>query len=167
MPFTSRSSWREKLQKVQNAKVVAIPPRMRKRLGEGTMLIPAPLEIENIVRQTPRGKLVTSRMIRERLAREHGAGTTCPLVTGIFLRITAEAAEEERRSGRVDFTPYWRVVREDGSLIDGFPGAPGRQSRYLRAEGFTLIPAKGKHPPKVEDFERHLVMWHTTASSAG
>ena len=41
---------------------------------------------------------------------------SCPLITGIFVRIIAEAAEEDRRAGHKTITPYWRVVRDDGSM---------------------------------------------------
>ena len=46
-----------------------------------------------------------------RLAHWHNADVTCPLVTGIFLRIVAEAAEEERLAGKSAITPYWRGAR--------------------------------------------------------
>ena len=62
---------------------------------------------------------------------------TCPITTGIFVRIAAEAAEEQLEQGIERVTPYWRVVRDDGSLIARFPGGAAR----LRAEGHDF--AKG------------------------
>ena len=59
---------------------------------------------------------------------------TCPLVTGIFLRIVAEATEEDRMAGKSESTPYWRVVGEDGRLNQKFPGGMERQAERLRAE---------------------------------
>ncbi len=47
---------------------------------------------------------------------------TCPLTTGIFLRIAAEAAGEDDGSGKTRITPYWRVVKDDDSLNPEFPG---------------------------------------------
>ena len=85
--------------------------RHGKRLGHGMMLIPTALEVDAMVRKIPRGQVSTIAQIRRRLARWHNVDVTCPLVTGIFLRIVAEAAEEDRASGRHDITPYWRVVR--------------------------------------------------------
>jgi alkylated DNA nucleotide flippase Atl1 len=73
------------------------------------------------------------------------------------VRIAAEAAEEDLRDGRKKVTPYWRVVRDDGSLYEKFPGGTKAQSRRLREEGHSIIPAKGKRPPRVRRFERSLV----------
>ena len=72
-----------------------------------------------------------------------------PLVTGIFVRIAAEAAEEDAAAGKTEITPYWRVVKEDGSLNPKFPGGVQRQQEHLREEGHRIIPGSGKRPPRV------------------
>jgi len=82
---------------------------------------------------------------------------TCPLTTGIFVRIVAEAAEEERRDGKKQVTPYWRVIRDDGSLNEKFPGGVAAQARRLKEEGHTVAPGKGNRPPKLQDFEKALM----------
>lgn len=127
------------------------PELVDDRQGRGKMLIPTPLEIEALVRTIPRGKLTTMRHIRERLAQHHGADITCPLTTGIFLRIVAEAAEEDRANGKTEITPYWRVVRDDGSMNEKFPGGTEAQAARLREEGHSIVPGVGKKPPRVED----------------
>ena len=38
-----------------------------------------------------------------------------------------------------------------------FPGGVKIQAKYLRKEGFTILPVKGKKPPKVKDFEKYLL----------
>jgi len=152
--FKSRNSWRDKLQKPQEPKIVQIPPKMS-RFGEGTMLIPTPLLVDRLVRQVPKGKLITGSELRRKLAADFATHTTCPLTTGIFLRIAAEASEEDRAGGKRRLTPYWRVVKDDGSLNPKYPGGVESQTRYLRAEGFTLI-RRAKKPPVVKEFERRL-----------
>src|SRR5436190_5958410 len=107
--FSSRKSWKEKLHNQDHSKIVDIPPLMAKRLGPGTMLIPKPLDVDALIRKARKGKLVTVSEIRSRLARDNGVDTTCPLTTGIFVRIAAEAAEEDLRDGKKKITPYWRV----------------------------------------------------------
>src|SRR5690348_4738058 len=57
--FSSRIPWRQKLERVQESKIVAVPPRMQPRFGTGSMLIPKPLDVDTLVRQVPKGKLVT------------------------------------------------------------------------------------------------------------
>ena len=152
--FKSRTSWREKLEKPQEPKLVKVPPKMT-RFGKGMMLIPTPLLVDGVVRRVPKGKLITVGRIREKLSRDHKANVTCPLTTGIFLRIVAEAAEEDRAQGVKRVSPYWRVVRDDGGLNPKFPGGVTQQARYLRTEGFVVV-RNGSKPPVVKDFERRL-----------
>ena len=150
-------SWREKLEKDQEPKVVDVPPKMAKRFGTGKMLIPTPLLVDGLVHRVDRGKLVTINQIRQRLAEDFRADTTCPLTTGIFLRIAAETAEEDLSRGVTEITPYWRVIRDDGSLIDKFPGSVKAQATHLEKEGHAIEWGKGKKPPKVKNFEKALV----------
>jgi hypothetical protein len=145
----TRKSWREKLENPKLPKVVAIPPRMQKRFGTGTILVPHPREVDDFIRTVRKGSVTTTSRIREFLAGEHLADTTCPLTTGIFVRIAAEAAEEDARDGKSRITPYWRVLKDDGSLNPKFPGGVAQQARRLRAEGHRVLPGAGKRPPRV------------------
>ena len=146
-------SWREKLGKPQQPRLVKVPPKMS-RFGKGTMLIPTPKLVDELVRRIPKGKLVTIGEIRRKLAADFAADVTCPLTTGIFVRIAAEAAEEDRTNGRRRITPYWRVVKDDGSLNPKFPGGEKLQTRCLRDEGLSIV-RKGNHAA-VKDFEQRL-----------
>jgi hypothetical protein len=149
--MNTRTSWQEKMDNPDLPKVVPIPPRMQKRFGNGTMLIPSPREVDALIRTVSKGRIVTVSKMREFLAGKYAASVTCPLTTGIFVRIAAEAAEEEARAGKVRITPYWRVVKDDGSLNPKFPGGTKRQAERLRAEGHRILPAKGKQPPRVAE----------------
>ena len=155
--FTSRTAWREKLEREDHSKIVQIPPRMVKRFGGGTMLIPRPLDVDALIRKTGKGLLISTSQIRARLAGDNKADVTCPLTTGIFIRIAAEAAEEDLRNGKKRITPYWRVVRDDGSLMEKFPGGVKAQAQRLEDEGHMVEPGKGKKPPKVREVEKSLV----------
>jgi alkylated DNA nucleotide flippase Atl1 len=124
------------------------------RFGKGTMLIPTPTLVDKLIRKVPKGKLVTVGELRRKLAAEFEVEVTCPLTTGIFVRIAAEAAEEDRADGRQRLTPYWRVVKDDGGLNPKFPGGAEQQTRLLRAEGFAFT-RKGK-VPIVKRFESSL-----------
>lgn len=146
----TRKPWREKMENPNLPKVVAIPPNMQKHYGPGTMLLPNPHEIEELIRGVRAGRLITLGDLRRHLAAKYDTTTTCPLLTGLFVRIAAEAAEEEAQDGKKDMTPYWRVVRDDGSLNPKFPGGVRRQAARLREEGHRVHPARGKHPPRVD-----------------
>ncbi len=153
--FRSRVPWREKMEKPQEPKLVQVPPRMS-RFGSGMMLIPTPKLVDQIVRQVARGRLVTVGEIRRKLAADFSADVTCPLTTGIFVRIVAEASEEDRANGRKRVAPYWRVIKDDGSLNPKFPGGEQLQARYLRREGFSVA-HQGKRT-MVKDFDKRLAV---------
>ncbi|HUA57953.1 MAG TPA: hypothetical protein VML19_04315 [Verrucomicrobiae bacterium] len=145
----TRRSWREKMNNPDLPKVVDIPPAWRKNCANGSMLIPSPRQVDALIRTVRKGKVITVTEIRGILARQHMTDMTCPLTTGIFVRIAAEAAEEAAREGKSRITPYWRVVKDDGSLNPKFPGGVGAQAGRLRAEGHRIVAGKGKRPPRV------------------
>jgi len=145
-----RKTWREKLETEQEPRVVDDPR------GRGRMLIPKPLDVDALMRKIPKGKLATVEQIRERLAKDYDADFSCPMTTGIFIRIAAETAEEDLSRGEKQITPYWRVVKADGSLNEKFPGGVEAQAARLREEGHSIEPGKGKKPPRVIDFEKSL-----------
>jgi alkylated DNA nucleotide flippase Atl1 len=153
-----RKTWREKLADDKDLpRVVEITDKMSQRWGTGTVVIPAPREVDEIMRKVPRGKLITINQIRAILAKKHGATIGCPITTGIFAHIAARAAEEAAVEGKKDITPYWRTLKSGGELNEKYPGGVEAQAARLRAEGHTIEPGKGKKPPKVKDFERALV----------
>src|SRR5262249_50031340 len=100
-------------------------------------------------------KLARSVEIRKSLARDHKVDVVCPLTTGIFIRIAAEAAEEDCSEGRKRVTPYWRIVREDGSLYSKFPGGEKAQARKLREEGHEI--ERVKTSMRVKGYEKRLM----------
>lgn len=70
----SKTSWQEKLNKKYNLPCVEpMPPKMVRQHGAGTICVPAPLEVDEIMRSVPRGRLITVNQIRAMVAREHGA----------------------------------------------------------------------------------------------
>ncbi len=154
--LTTRTRWRDKLYKDQPARIVNVPPPSWRRFGGARVVIPRPLDVDALIRRVPRGRLATLGMIRSALARRYRADSACPLCTGIFLRIAAEAAEEARAAGRRRISPWWRVVREDGRLNERLPGGAAEQARRLRAEKHRVAPARGRGAPRVVDFDAVL-----------
>ena len=154
----TRKSWQEKLADDKDfPRVVEITDKMSKRWGTGTVVIPAPRELDEIMGKVPRGKLITINQIRERVAKKQGASIGCPITTGIFVNIAARAAEEAAAEGTKDITPYWRTLKSKGELNEKYPGGAEAQAAHLEEEGHTIEPGKGKQPPKVKDFEKALV----------
>jgi len=136
-------------------KVVEIDEKMSKRWGTGTVVIPAPMEVDEIMRTVPEGKLITINEIREILAERHGASIGCPMTTGIFAWVAAHAANEDEEDGIEEITPYWRTLKSKGELNPKYPGGIENVKARLEAEGHKVI-HKGKKVV-VEDYESHLV----------
>lgn len=149
-----KKSWTEKLADSKDLpRIERITGKMSKRWGSGTVVIPAPKEVEAIMRKIPRGKLITINEIRAALAKKHGTTIGCPITTGIFAWIAANAAEEQRAEGRKDITPYWRTLKSGGIVNEKYPDLR-RQVKLLEEEGYTVI-RKGKKYI-VEGFEESL-----------
>ncbi|HTQ58148.1 MAG TPA: MGMT family protein [Bryobacteraceae bacterium] len=145
----ARKTWREKMNNPNLPKVVPVLPQMRKRYGQGTMLVPSPKEVDAFMRTVAKGQVATLTQIREFLAARYAVDVTCPLTTGIFVHIAAEVAEEDAMAGKRRITPYWRIVKDDGSLNPKFPGGVARQAERLRAEGHRILPGSARQPPRV------------------
>lgn len=152
-----RKSWREKLADSKGLpRVGKVTGKMTKRWGTGTMVIPAPMEVDQLMRRVPKGRVATISGIREALARKHHADFACPITTGIFAWIAARAAEEDVADGKKRITPYWRTLKSDGELNPKYPGGIAAQVAHLKAEGLAIEPGHGKKPPKVKDFTTFL-----------
>lgn len=153
--MAQRKSWREKLADSKDLpKVIQLSGKMAARFGAGTMVIPAPLEVDAIMRRIPKGRLITINEIRESIAKEHGASVACPITTGIFAWIAAHAADEAIADGKKRVTPYWRTLKSGGELNAKYPGGLARLRRNLIAEGHRLV-TKGKRV-FVKDFESRI-----------
>ena len=123
----------------------------------GVMLIASPAAITAMVEHIPRGRVLTSRALREALAAAYGADYTCPMTTGIFLRMAAESASA---AGAGDAVPWWRVVRDDGALNEKLPGGVAGQARQLAREGVEIPKAK---KPRVAEVS--ALAWGVTATA--
>jgi len=152
----TKKSWKEKLEDSKDLpKVVEITEKMSKKWGEGTVVIPAPKEVDEIMKEVPEGKLITINQIREKLAKKHNATIGCPITTGIFAWIAAHAAEEEAKEGKKNITPYWRTLKAGGVINEKYPGGIETQIKLLEKEGHEIV-KKGKKYV-VKDFEKFLV----------
>jgi hypothetical protein len=150
-----KKSWREKLLDNKGLpKVSRVTGRLSKRWGEGLMVIPAPLEVDALMKQVPRGRVVTIQELRATLARNHQAQFACPVTTGIFSWIAAHAAGEAEAQGAKRITPFWRTLKTGGEVNPKYPGGIEKIAKRLRAEGHSLI-TRGKRT-FVADYEKRI-----------
>jgi alkylated DNA nucleotide flippase Atl1 len=152
----TKKSWREKLSDSKDLpKVQKITGKMSKRWGTGTVVIPTPKEVDEIMKKVPKGKLTTINEIRSHLAKKHKATIGCPLTTGIFAWVAAHAAEEENNEGKKRVTPYWRTLKTEGILNEKYPGGIDHIKKLLKAEGHRIV-KKGKKF-FAENYEKSLI----------
>jgi alkylated DNA nucleotide flippase Atl1 len=137
----AKKSWQEKL-----ADAKAKPGLPKVFFCEKTrqkFVVPAPTEVEEIIRQIPRGRLVTMADIGQRLRAAHAVDVACPMTTGIFAWLIANAAEADAAEGKPATVPWWRVLKTGGLLNPRYPGGGQTQRRRLEEEGHRVA-AKGK-----------------------
>ena len=113
--------------------------KMYKAWGKGTHVVPAPIEVDQLMRRVKRGRLATIDALRTALAQKHKVDTACPMCTGIFAWIAAHAADEAEQEGRKRITPYWRTLKTGGELNPKYPGGIANLKRRLEAEGHTVV----------------------------
>jgi hypothetical protein len=154
--MTKKKSWREKVNEVEE-KIHQITPDWEEKLGKGKILIPNAIDIERIINNTNKGELLTNDILREVLAKEKNVHMTAAIPTGIYLKFVALAAEEERELGKTNITPYWRVLKPDGTINTKFPVPVETLMQLLELEGHKIELGVGKKPPKVIDFELKLI----------
>ena len=84
------------------------------------MLIASPPIIDEYIKSILYGQFVEPVKMRDDLAKDYQADKTCPVTTGIFLRIVSEASYEEYDNG-IDLnaiTPFWRMVNPKSKLAE-------------------------------------------------
>ncbi|MFB0509231.1 MAG: hypothetical protein ACETVX_01930 [bacterium] len=154
-----KKSWQEKLNDRKDLpKKVKISPKMAGRFGTklgDTVVIPAPIEVDEIMKKVPKGKLITINQIRELLAKRHCATIGCPITTGIFAWVAANAAEETAKQSKKNLTPYWRTLKTGGEINHKYPGGVDAQKKLLEKEGHKVI-QKGKKYIVV-NYEKNLM----------
>jgi hypothetical protein len=152
-----KRSWREKLADGKDLpKVAKIDATKSKRWGTGTFVIPAPVEVDALMKTIRRGKLTTTDALRRALADRHGTTIACPLTTGIFAWIAAHAADEDEHAGRRRITPYWRTLKTGGELNPKYPGGINNVRARLIAEGHRVVKKGARY--FVADFEHALTL---------
>jgi len=118
------------------------------------MVIPAPIEVDSLMQQVPKGRVVTINELRLALAAKHHTTFACPMTTGIFSWIAAHAANEAAAEGAQKVTPYWRTLKTGGELNPKYPGGIAEIAKRLKAEGHRIV-KKGKRF-RVADHQKAL-----------
>lgn len=107
-----KKTWQEKLHNSAAAKVEITDKKFADIPEGATMLVATPEMVDEYVRSIPRGVHTSLQQMRKDLAAENNADYCCPVTSGIFLRIVAEAAYEEYTAGKalMKIAPFWRMI---------------------------------------------------------
>ena len=159
-----KKTWQEKLEdKATLPKVLKLEKgfpcynavhKMGAEAGDDIVLV-NPSEVVGIMKQVPKGKLITIVEVCKKIARQHNMKGCCSLTTGIFIMTAANAAEEAARDGKSLGIPYWRTLKSDGFLNEKYPGGQESHKKLLEQEGHKVI-RKAKRF-LVQDFQKYLV----------
>jgi len=146
------------IQKLNNTKnlpkIIKLDDNASLKFGANTMVVPKPLDVYEIMKAIPKGKIITTSQIREALSFKYNADTACALTTGIFINISANASVEIN-----DNMPYWRTLKAKGEINPKFPNAPYEQIAMLEQEGFEVIQKGVKNIRYfIKDYEDYLML---------
>jgi hypothetical protein len=113
-----RKTWAEKMNPNREPKVEQIDKSFADMPEGCRMLVATPKIVDAYVRNIPKGVHTSLQQMRKDLAAEYGADHTCPVTSGIFLRIVAENACEEMGQGKPSgkITPFWRMIDSKAPL---------------------------------------------------
>ncbi|WP_291403266.1 hypothetical protein [Daejeonella sp.] len=113
-----KKSWLDKLNENKESKIKRIDIDFADIPSGSVMFIATPKIIDEYIKGIGVGKRIDIKTLRKDLAIEHNADYTCPVTTGIFLRILAEANYEILQQGKrlEEITPFWRVIEPNSIL---------------------------------------------------
>jgi len=158
-----KKTWQDKLKdKPSFPKVLRLEKRfpcynavhkMGAEVGDEIVLVNSS-EVVAIMKQVPKGRLITIVEICKKIARQHNVKGCCSLTTGIFIMTAANAVEEASKEGKSLDIPYWRTLKADGFLNAKYPGGQEEHKRLLEEEHFKVI-ARGKKY-QVVDYQKYL-----------
>jgi hypothetical protein len=103
--------------------------------------------------KVPLGRLQTLTVLCRKLATKYNVDYCCTLTTGIQVNIAANASLELGEE-----LPFWRTIKNDGSLNPKYPGGVDAQLKRLTEEGFSFE-KKGRKNIKyiVKDFKKFVI----------
>jgi len=107
-----RKTWHQKYLVRRKPELVVAEKSFGDIPAGAQVVISTPAEVDRAVRLVPAGHELTMKQLRNYIARKHHVQYTCPITTGIFLRIASECAVEDLAHGKTicQVMPFWRIV---------------------------------------------------------
>lgn len=134
----TRTTWAQKRDKADEPVLKPLDRRFAGHDVGDLMYISTAGDFNRRIRRLRSGTALTIPEFRDRVARRVGADFTCPLSSGIFLRIVAEAALEDLAGGAdlERITPFWRVIEPSSALASTLTCGPSfiREQRLRESD---------------------------------
>ena len=128
--------WIEKFNKPYKEKIKKLTFNFADIKKGETMLVSSPSSIANFIKKIPKGKKKTVFEMRNALAKKAKANKTCPVSTGIFLRIAIEASLEDQRKKKLKKPnlPFWRIIDEKTAVAKKLSISKKLLNTYINQE---------------------------------
>ena len=132
-----RKTWQQKLHNGIPPKVVIADKKFGDVPEGATMLVASPEMVAAYISSIPYGHDATLQQMRKDMAAANNAQYTCPVTSGIFLRIVAEAAYEELQAGKhiEAVVPFWRMIDSKAPVAKKLTFGTDIIQRQRQAEG--------------------------------
>ena len=128
--------WQEKFNKEKKEKIKKLTFNFADIKKGQKMLVSSPKSISKYIKKIPSGKKRTVIQMRDALAKKAKADKTCPVSTGIFLRIAIEASLEEQKKEKLKKPnlPFWRIIDENTPILKKLSISKTMLRKYYKSE---------------------------------
>ena len=128
--------WIEKFNKPYKEKIKKLTFNFADIKKGETMLVSSPSSIAKFIKKIPKGKKMTVVEMRNELEKKAKANKTCPVSTGIFLRIAIEASLEEQSKKKLKKPklPFWRIIDEKTAVAKKLSISKKLLNTYINQE---------------------------------
>ena len=128
--------WQEKFKKEKKEKIKKLTFNFADIKKGQKMLVSSPKSISTYIKKIPSGKKRTIIQMRDALAKKAKADKTCPVSTGIFLRIAIESSLEEQKKEKLKKPnlPFWRIIDENNPILKKLSISKSILRKYCKSE---------------------------------
>ena len=128
--------WQERFNKKKKEKIKKLTFNFADIKKGQKMLVSSPKSISKYIKKIPSGKKRTVIQMRDALAKKAKADKTCPVSTGIFLRIAIEASLEEQKKEKLKKPnlPFWRIIDENTPILKKLSISKTMLRKYYKSE---------------------------------
>ena len=128
--------WQEKFNKEKKEKIKKLTFNFADVKKGQKMLVSSPKSISTYIKKIPSGKKRTIIQMRDALAKKAKADKTCPVSTGIFLRIAIESSLEEQKKEKLKKPnlPFWRIIDENNPIFKKLSISKSMLRKYCKSE---------------------------------